>query len=177
MKVKQLNWNAVQQFLKKNRYAALIILAGLLLLIWPFSGGSSESQAKQETSVSQVGEYEYNLTELEQKLTKALSEIQGAGETDVILTLSNTGSVELAKNQTSKDGSVETSVVVVKNGASQEGVVEVEHQYPTFLGALVVCEGGGNSEVKLRMLQSVKALTGLSSDQISICERSGGDTK
>ena len=34
MKGKQLNWKAVQQFVQKNRYAALIILLGLFLLLW-----------------------------------------------------------------------------------------------------------------------------------------------
>ena len=179
MKGKQLNWKAVQQFVQKNRYAALIILAGLLLLLWPFggSGDDGQNQGDGNNSVRTVSEYEYNLTDLEEKLTKVLSQIRGAGETQVILTLSSTGSVVLAENQTSEDGSVETDVVIVKSGSNQEGVVEVEQQYPAFLGALVVCEGGGNAQVKLEMLQAVKALTGLSSDQISICERSGGDTK
>lgn len=179
MKGKQLNWKAVQQFVQKNRYAALVILAGLLLLLWPFGGSrsSSQTQSGESASARKVSEYEYNLTDLEEKLEKVLSQIQGAGKTEVILTLSSTGSVVLAENQTSEDGSVKTEVVIVKNGSNQEDVVEVKQQYPAFLGALVVCEGGGNAQVKLEMMQAIKALTGLSSDQISICERSGGDTK
>lgn len=179
MKGKQLNWKAAQQFVQKNRYAALIILAGLLLLLWPFGGSSNSSSSKSvETGTTQTAsDFEYNLTDLEEKLTGVLSQIRGAGETQVLLTLSSTGSVVLAENQTSEDGGVKTEVVIVKNGSNQEGVVEVEQQYPIFLGALVVCEGGGNAQVKLEMLQAVKALTGLSSDQISICERSGGNTK
>ena len=57
----------------------------------------------------------------------------------------------------------------------REDVVEVAQQYPAFLGALVVSDGGGDPQVKLDLLQAVKALTGLGSDQISICERSGGN--
>ena len=53
--------------------------------------------------------------------------------------------------------------------------MEVAQQYPAFLGALVVSNGGGDPQVKLDLLQAVKALTGLGSDQISICERSGGN--
>ena len=178
MKGKQLNWKVVQQFVQKNRHAALVILVGLLLLIWPLGGSrSSQSRSEGSESTEKVNKYEYNLTDLEEKLEDVLSQIQGAGETQVILTLSSTGSVALAENQTSEDGAVKTEGVLVKNGSNQEDVVEVEQQYPAFLGALVVCEGGGNAQVKLEMMQAVKALTGLSSDQISICERSGGDTK
>lgn len=176
MNIKRLNWKGLQQFFGKNRYAALIILAGLLLLLWPFGGSGKTSETNTDLEQSTSG-YEYNLSELEEKLTQTLSQIQGAGETKVVLTLSSTGSTMLAKDKSSKDGSVETSVVVIKNGSNQENVVRTEQQYPAFLGALVVCDGGGDAQVKLKMLQAVKALTGLSSDQISICERSGGDTK
>ena len=112
---------------------------------------------------------------MEEKLANTLSQVEGAGRTQVVLTLATTGSVKLAENQTSKDGSVETQVVVVKRGSNQEDVVEVAQQYPAFLGALVVSNGGGDPQVKLDLLQAVKALTGLGSDQISICERSGGN--
>ena len=36
--------------------------------------------------------------------------------------------------------------------------------------ALVVCPGGGDPAVQLRLLEAVSALTGLGSDRISICE-------
>lgn len=173
MKQIEWNWKGVIRFFQKNRWAALVLLAGLLLLLWP-SGGTSDGSAQTDRRQAEQ-HYEYDLEVLEKKLTSTLSNIHGAGKTEVMLTLASTGSVELAKNQTSKDGSVETGVVIVKNGSNQEEVVEVAQQYPAFLGALVVSDGGGDPQVKLQLLQAVKALTGLSSDQISICERSGGD--
>ena len=35
---------------------------------------------------------------------------------------------------------------------------------------LVVCAGGGDPQVRLRLVEAVSALTGLGSDRISICE-------
>lgn len=173
MKQIEWNWKGVFGFFQKNRWAVLVLLAGLLLLLWP-SGGKRETTAQSDRRQAEQ-HYEYDLEALERKLTSTLSNVQGAGKTEVVLTLASTGSVELAENQTTKDGSVETGVVIVKNGSNQEEVVEVAQQYPVFLGALVVSDGGGDPQVKLQLLQAVKALTGLSSDQISICERSGGD--
>lgn len=172
--MKGFTWNgkAVLQFFQKNRWTALLLLVGLALLLWP-TGGTGEKNAPAEHDRGQ--QYEYDLERLEEKLAESLSQVDGAGRTQVVLTLASTGSVELAENQTSKDGSVETQVVVVKEGTNQEGVVEVTQQYPAFLGALVVSDGGGDPQVKLNLLQAVKALTGLGSDQISICERSGGN--
>ena len=176
MNIRQLDGKAIQRFLRKNRYVALMILAGLLLLLWPGGKGQSRSE-QEERTVQPVGSYEYDLTALERKLTQALSQVEGAGKTHVVLTLSTAGSVVLAENRTQENGTVKTEVVIVKHGTGQEGTVEVERQYPVFLGALVICEGGGNAHVKLEMLRAVKALTGLRSEQISICERSGGEAK
>ena len=172
--MKGFTWNskAVLQFFQKNRWTALLLLVGLALLLWP-TGGTGDNNTPAATEQRQ--QYEYDLESLEEKLANTLSQVDGAGKTQVVLTLATNGSVELAENQTSKDGSVETQVVVVKRGSNQEDVVEVAQQYPAFLGALVVSDGGGDPQVKLDLLQAVKALTGLGSDQISICERSGGN--
>ena len=51
-----------------------------------------------------------------------------------------------------------------------EGVVPLYTLTPQFQGALVVCPGGGDPAVQLRLLEAVSALTGLGSDRISICE-------
>ena len=51
---------------------------------------------------------------------------------------------------------------------------EVQELYPEYRGALVVCDGGGDSQIQLQVLQAVQALTGLNANQISICERTGG---
>ena len=50
------------------------------------------------------------------------------------------------------------------------GVVPLYTLTPQFQGALVVCPGGGDPAVQLRLLEAVSALTGLGSDRISICE-------
>ena len=173
MNLKNLNWSAAQTFLRRNRYIVLVILAGLLMLLWP--DGRSDVRPKEEAMPAAAGSCEYDLSALEQKLTGTLSQIKGAGRTHVVLTLSSTGRVRLAENRSEAGDDLKTDVILVKRGSGQEGVVEVERQYPVFLGALVVCEGGGNAGVKLELLQAVKALTGLRAEQISICEKTEGE--
>ena len=130
--MKGFTWNskAVLQFFQKNRWTALLLLVGLALLLWP-AGGTGDNNTPAATEQRQ--QYAYDLESLEEKLANTLSQVEGAGRTQVVLTLATTGSVELAENQTSKDGSVETQVVVVKRGSNQEDVVEVAQQYPAFL--------------------------------------------
>ena len=46
---------------------------------------------------------------------------------------------------------------------------------PSFRGALVVCPGGGNAQVRLELIQAVAALTGLDSNSISVCRGNTGN--
>lgn len=175
MNLRELDWQAARTFLRRNRAIALVILAGLLLLLWP--EGSSGQRQEPQTEPVTAGICEYDLRELEEKLTETLSQIRGAGRTRVMLTLSATGQVRLAESRTQEGDTLKTDVVILRRGTNQEGVVEVERQYPVFLGALVVCEGGGEPRVRLELLRAVKALTGLRSEQISICEKTEGEVK
>ncbi len=47
-------------------------------------------------------------------------------------------------------------------------VVVTHSRYPRFVGALIVCEGGDRADVQLKVTQAVSALTGLSSERISV---------
>lgn len=53
------------------------------------------------------------------------------------------------------------------SGTSAE-VVVTHSRYPRFVGALIVCEGGDCADVQLKVTQAVSALTGLSSERISV---------
>jgi stage III sporulation protein AG len=44
----------------------------------------------------------------------------------------------------------------------------VKRLYPSFGGAVIVCEGAGNSLVELEITKAVSALTGLSTDKIAV---------
>lgn len=57
--------------------------------------------------------------------------------------------------------------VVLGSGTSAE-VVVTHSRYPRFVGALIVCEGGDRADVQLKVTQAVSALTGLSSERISV---------
>ncbi|MFQ8983403.1 MAG: hypothetical protein ACLR6W_04145 [Evtepia sp.] len=54
-------------------------------------------------------------------------------------------------------------------GSSQE-TVTVQEIYPRYQGALVVCPGGDDPEVRLQITEALSALTGLGADKISISE-------
>ena len=59
---------------------------------------------------------------------------------------------------------------MVSAGSGREEAVALQQVYPQFQGALVVCTGGDDPAVQLKLVEAVSALTGLGSDKISICK-------
>ena len=58
--------------------------------------------------------------------------------------------------------------VTLNRGSGYQEVVVTNQVYPVYQGAVVVCQGAENSAVRLAVTEAVSALTGLSSDRISI---------
>lgn len=153
--------------LGKYQGVLLVIVVGVLLLLLPTGGGASS----QEKIPPSAAEAPFDLEEFEQRLEGTLSEIQGAGKVRVVLTLDSSSRQVLAQDvEREADGGGSSTVVTVGSGAGNQEVVALQTVAPKFRGALVVCPGGGQAQTKLRLLEAVSALTGLSADRISICE-------
>lgn len=152
--------------LKKYQYVLLVAAVGAALLLLP-TGRDSPREA--ETPALAEGEA-FDLEAFEEKLEEVLSQVEGAGETKVVLTLDGGSRQVLARNQDREgDGGVSNTVVTVGKGSGQQEVVPLQTVAPQFRGALVVCPGGGSAQVRLKLIEAVSALTGLGSDKISVC--------
>lgn len=148
-----------------NYRGALLVLAlGVVLLLLP-SGGEGKTPAEPAAA----GAEEFDLEAFEGKLSRTLSQIQGAGEVEVLLTLDSGSRQVLAQDREQDgDGGRATTVTVGKGSGNQE-VVALQTIAPRFRGALVVCPGGGEPAVRLALTRAVSALTGLGADCISVC--------
>ena len=62
---------------------------------------------------------------------------------------------------------------MVSGGSGEDQVVVTRETYPQFRGALVVCQGADDPQVKLSVIEAVSALTGLGSDKISVIRGAG----
>lgn len=144
-------------------YVVLVMAVGAVLLLLP-SGGRDSPQADAHEEES------FDLGAFEAKLERTLSRIEGAGEARVVLTLDGGSRQVLAHNQDRDGGGGGSSTVVtVGRGSGQQDVVPLQTVAPQFRGALIVCPGGGDAQVRLKLIQAVSALTGLGADRISVC--------
>lgn len=159
----------------RYKFVLLVVAAGLLLLLWPGGAGKEAEAAPAPTPANE----DFSVAALEEKLAQTLSKIHGAGDVTVMLTVQGGSRRVLAEDEKLSYDSAGSSqserqtVVISSASARGEEPLLVQQLYPKFQGALVVCEGGGNSGVRLKLMEAVSALTGLGADKISICKGKG----
>lgn len=159
-----------REVLGTYRYIFVVIVAGILLLLLPGGNGTRETAQ----SLTEKQEETFDLEAFEEKLARTLSQIEGAGSVDVMLMLDGSSRKILARDQEQDGkGGISSSAVTVGQGGGTQDVVPLQTMAPRFRGALVVCPGGGEANVRLRLMEAVSAVTGLGSDRISICQGKG----
>lgn len=153
------------------KYVLLVVLVGIVLLVMPMQKTEQKAETAQRAERKTSG---FDLEKMERKLSAALSQVEGAGEVTVVLTVQNSSRQVLAQDgkTTQKEGASERTAetVVVSKGSGTQEPVLVEQIYPDFQGALVICTGGEDAAVRLKLVEAVSALTGLGADKISICK-------
>ena len=156
----------VLETLKKYRLPALVVLAGVVLMLLP-TGTKTD---KAEDTAEDEG---FSLTETERRMAEVIGAIDGVGRVKVMLTLRSGETLSLAEDSSASQGSggdvrQERQVLTVNRGSGKQEVVVTQRMYPVYQGAVVVCQGAGNSQVRLMVIDAVSVLTGLSSDKISV---------
>lgn len=156
---------ALEQLWKKYRLVLLIVLAGLLLMLLPGGSGQETEEVRQERET-------FSLEETERRMEEILSRIEGTGKLQLMLTLKSGSQLYLAEDtDESADGEevqVQRETVTLHRGSGYEDVVITRQIYPMYQGALVVCQGADKAAVRLAVTEAVAALTGLSSDKITV---------
>ena len=182
--------------LKKSDWIA-IALAGVLILIiaMPLSPKQSESgnTAGQETagavsdSGSTQGSQNVYAAALEKRLKHVLGQMEGVGETEVMITLSDSGETIVEKDQKEQKNRIEESdagggtrttdqeteetTVYVENGSEKHPYVTKE-VLPKVEGVLVVAEGGDDPRVISDISDTVMALFRVEAHKIKVVKMS-----
>ena len=157
-------------YVKKYRYVALVVLAGVVLMLLPSGKGEQQVSSDQPVNVSEA----YSLAETEKRLEQLLGRIRGVGQVQVMLTLKSGSSLQLAENRSTSlrdtEDRQDRDVVTLNRGSGYEDMVGTKQTYPVYQGAVIVCQGAGDSGVHLAVVQAVSVLTGLGSDKITVVQ-------
>lgn len=151
----------------KYKYTALILLLGIVLMLIP-----QREKVQDERPVEQSSERETEEIALEDRLEQILSHMDGVGKVEVLLTL-ETGTAyqyqtDIQTHTKETDSEVQKETVLASDGSGRQVPITVRTTYPTYQGALVLCQGADSAAVRLDVINAVSDLTGLGSDKISV---------
>lgn len=159
----------------RYKYFLLVILVGVLLL----TSGMQPASNTQEQAAEQA-DHEFDLQAFQQSVADSLSQIDGAGRVTVLLSL-ETGeesvyAADVSKSSQTTDNnsneSYESTTSILSDGSYGEAPILIKSKYPTFRGAVILCEGADDDAVRLQIVHAVSALCGISSDCISVSKLS-----
>lgn len=149
---------------EKRRVNLLLCLgvAGMLLLA--VSAWLPEKTAPVSTEeVPRTTSDDYAAA-LESRLEEMVEQMDGAGRTEVMVTLqTEEESIYATDCEVGVDGASSTSHVLVGGNALLETTA-----FPQILGVAVICEGGGEAAVQNRITTLVETLTGIGANHITV---------
>ena len=144
------------ELLSRYRYAVLVLIVGIFLMLLPSSAGKKESAV-------QIPAVQEETLSVAQQLEQILSAIDGVGKVQVLLTEAE-GVQTLYQYD---EGSGTDTVIITDENKAQHGLIR-QVIPPTYQGAIIVCQGADSAVVRLSVVEAVANATGLSSDRISV---------
>lgn len=156
----------IPEFLKKYRYAALVLLLGVALMLIP--GRKSESPKQDQPQQAQ----EQTQPDLTAQLETILGKVDGAGRVSVLLTRSAGEEVVYQENEeivtSGESGTVRRQSVTVTDASRNEQALIRQVRSPEYQGAVIVCQGADSASVRLAVTDAVSKATGLGADRITV---------
>lgn len=149
----------------RYRWAAVVLLAGIVLMLLPEDTPEPQSAAPVSQSIPAE-------STLAQELEAILSKVEGAGKVKVLLSEAVGEEIRYQSDESRTDTETTSDLrkeTVILTGADrgQSGLV-LRIDPPIYLGAVVLCQGADSAAVKLAIVDAVGTITGLSSDKISV---------
>lgn len=157
----------------KYRAVLIVLLAGVLLLA---SGGhgTKEETVSSDPSAEPAS---FDLDAFEQTLCDKLAAVDGVGRVELMLSLEQSGEAVYAVNTRQTTGmdsseSYESDLTILSDGSYGEKPVTVKNLLPTFRGAVVLCDGADNAQVRLAVTQAVSTVCGIGTDKVTVLKMS-----
>ena len=163
----------------------LIITAVAINYIWKDSGDNNVKETKKiETNAVQVSA-EVSQNEIETKLEDILSHISGVGKVRVMITYSETSTINPVQNEDSKTSNInetdsgggtrtttevnsQKEVIYKENKDGSKEPVTQSIISPKIEGAIIAAQGASNATIKANIIQAVEAATGLATHKIQV---------
>lgn len=174
----------------------LIITIVIINVIWNGNKKTNNQEtnidnkklAESQNTLSGTSDIQSSNTqnELETKLEKILSKIQGVGEVQVCINYQESAEVVAMYNENSKTSSTEETDtsggtrkieetdtqkdIIYKEDNGEKTPITKKVVQPKIEGAIITAKGANNAETKTNIIQAVEAVTGLATHKIQVFE-------
>ena len=159
----------------------LALLIGVLLIIIGKTFFPEEKQTAEVSTTKQSAEvHKLNEQDVESRMAQILSQIQGAGQVDVMLTFRvSTESIVAHEEKTEESRSTEggrtsesqqkeTTVVMIEDGKGNTSPLVLTENAPKVEGVVIVAEGGDNAVVCQALNNAAQALLDVPAHKIAV---------
>lgn len=174
-------WSDLAKDEKKVRCIVAAGLLGMLLILlgnfWPTESPGEKSEVLDSDSASFVSQTETRLREI-------LSQVQGVGEVDVLVTLESgrkavyavnekqtqeavTTYADGAPSREEETGGMEQSYLLVDSGGGKSPLV-LTNAEPVIRGVVVVCGGAQSPVTREAVMDAVTTALGIGANQVCI---------
>ena len=179
--------NPLREWGKMEKLTVLLV-AGLLLVLfaWPGEEQSGETAPEAETTAGTAAADASYEEQLEQRLEEILSQVEGAGEVQVMVTLKDGGEKVLQENtsrtekqveETDSSGGVRSQTEnsydsdTLLSGGSGGTPYVIQERAPEVEGVLVLADGADSATVKAQIAEAVQALFPVEAHKIRVLKR------
>lgn len=146
-----------------------------ILLLSELMPNSGEKKKEPETSALSLDETDKYRQSLEKQLKEIISQIDGAGKAEVMITIGGTeehiyaeqGDID-RQNDSGRDAVKQKNEIILADIDNDKQPVLRKVVSPEIKGAIVVCDGGSNPQTKERIMNAVSAALGIPFNKISV---------
>lgn len=165
---------------------AIVLIVTIIAINYIWKGGNKKNKSDSNKMLAEVNIIEETETssnnDLEQKLKNILSNINGVGEVEVLITYSQTSIINPVYNEDlgesiteEEDTSGGKRTISTTNNkkevvCSDNKVITQSVTSPQIQGAVIIAKGASDAKVKSNIIQAVEAATGLSTYKIQVFE-------
>lgn len=168
----------------------LLIILIITIVAINFIWKDDKQESKQTTTNKELANEEKNTNsdeDLEKKLERILSSINGVGNVNVMLTYTESTQIIPVYNKTEKTSNTNesdsgggtrqveesdvTQEVVYQDKNGKNNIITQKTISPKIEGAIITADGANNSNIKANIIQAVEAATGLATHKIQVFEK------
>lgn len=162
--------NEILNKFKDNKKLIPVAALICIIMIVLFTSVYSDAENINETTTLSVNVDMQ--TEIQQKLEKIISKIDGVGNVSVMITYSSSGENVYAQNSKSENNgdkqSVNSEIVLHESPEGNDEGLIVSVKNPDISGVAVVCDGGHSLKIKSEITELVTRLFGIGADRVYV---------